>query len=95
MSPRGLVPLLGTCGDTCAHACAIAEKHRTGTSASTVVLVVILSLFMVADAVIACLAILEAGRQRHEALVVVKAAVDHGPPSAVATTSLSRARSSV
>lgn len=53
--------LLGTCGDDCALACRLAEAHRNADSPLVVALVVLLLLFLVMDASIACVAIYRAG----------------------------------
>ena len=67
--------LLGTCGDDCAQACRVSEAYRAEGSPLVVTLVVMLLLFLVMDAIIACVAIYRAGRPNMRTGVRTGAAV--------------------
>ena len=55
--------LLGTCGDACRQACQRAEDHRASGDAASITLIVLLMLFLVFDALFACVAIYQAGQR--------------------------------
>ena len=58
-----MVPVLGTCPSICAEACRAADATRSGESPLMVALVVVLLIFLAADAAVAAIAIYGAGRR--------------------------------
>jgi len=56
------VEVLGTCGLACAQACSGAERHHTTEGSVAIWAVVLVSVFLALDAVIACVAVQRIGR---------------------------------